>query len=515
MEYNPLASKLDELNFAMSQLEMAKEKILREVDWYKNTDLEVLGNEKIGFLSKVKEKNSIVKTTDNEILAVKTKIKEHEARIAELEVVVTSNFNVKNWYNYIGRPGLEKQQKDCFLEVNARCEQALCIDADVSSVETKIRDLEFCVADLKIYIQPIINPKNWFSSEQFYLRKDGRQFRKEICEEKEKVRVLLRKIDALNPQGLIRDEQEKIREEQEALRKKVSIDEERRVGLLENINALKRSILNAEDEIGRHQMFDAEKKASEFDVVQEKIALVEQDQRSILVKKREVDVELQPIVNEIRILELNIEKFRETIRCARELDEKLSSEDNPYERAMLHNQCENEFGEGRPSRVINYNKKEKRQAERDLSKAQQRAEKVGRIAGRIIRTVVVDGNNMCYEGGKFVGLKPVFVVTRELKKQFNTIVVFDAGIRGLIKSSDSKIKNQFSGFVKIHIVATKQKADETILDLACDDNFAYVISNDRFGDYNDKEVVRKGRVIRHEILNGRVFIHDLNVRESF
>jgi hypothetical protein len=58
-------------------------------------------------------------------------------------------------------------------------------------------------------------------------------------------------------------------------------------------------------------------------------------------------------------------------------------------------------------------------------------------------------------------------------------------------------------------------ADETILDLAGMNDRAYVISNDRFGDFNEKLVVRHGRLIRHEIVGGNVFIHDLQLRVKF
>jgi hypothetical protein len=46
-------------------------------------------------------------------------------------------------------------------------------------------------------------------------------------------------------------------------------------------------------------------------------------------------------------------------------------------------------------------------------------------------------------------------------------------------------------------------------------SFVYVLSNDRFAEYAEKPAVRDGRVLRHEILNGRILVHDLDVAASF
>ena len=57
--------------------------------------------------------------------------------------------------------------------------------------------------------------------------------------------------------------------------------------------------------------------------------------------------------------------------------------------------------------------------------------------------------------------------------------------------------------------------NETVLDLACANELTYVLSNDRFGDFNEKSAVRDGRIIRHEIVNGGVFVHDLQLRAAY
>jgi hypothetical protein len=182
---------------------------------------------------------------------------------------------------------------------------------------------------------------------------------------------------------------------------------------------------------------------------------------------------------------------------------------------MLHKKCEESLGESSPKKFINQQDRILKQIERDYIKAQNRAREVGHKASRVIDTVIIDGNNMCYEGETFVGLNPLKVVTSELQKQYKVIVVFDSKIRQILKSNNADIAAQFPDNIKLHIVANNQFADATILDLAADHKSTYVISNDRFGDYNDKEVVKSNRLIRHEIVNNRAFIHDLNVNVAY
>ena len=121
---------------------------------------------------------------------------------------------------------------------------------------------------------------------------------------------------------------------------------------------------------------------------------------------------------------------------------------------------------------------------------------------------------MCYEGSKFIGLKPLLASTKELKKRYEITIVFDAAIRSQTKSSTKDIADKFDG-VHVHIVASKRLADDTILDVTSNDKYSYIISNDRFGEYKEKEVVKNDRIIRHEILNQQVLIHDLNINTKY
>jgi hypothetical protein len=164
--------------------------------------------------------------------------------------------------------------------------------------------------------------------------------------------------------------------------------------------------------------------------------------------------------------------------------------------------------------VLSDRKRELESVARGIGKLDKRLRSIGQNASRTIKTLVLDGNNLCYQDGTFIRLGVLKALARELASRFEVEIVFDSNIRGQLKMGDDDIRSQFGNGVTAHVVASKQKADETILDSATEPT-AYVISNDRFADFPEKRAVREQRLIRHEILNGKVFIRDLNVATSF
>ena len=182
---------------------------------------------------------------------------------------------------------------------------------------------------------------------------------------------------------------------------------------------------------------------------------------------------------------------------------------------MIHEKCEQSFGTGNPRKIIGKRQHEVRQLERDYDKARRRVEEVARTAARRIDTVVIDGNNLCYEGNRFIGLAAIEALAPLLSRMCAVVVVFDSAIRSMLNSDDSSLQRRLDGHAKVHVVASRRMADETVLDLANGSEFTYVLSNDRFGEFNEKSAVKGGRVIRHEIVNGNVFVHDLQLRVAF
>ena len=151
---------------------------------------------------------------------------------------------------------------------------------------------------------------------------------------------------------------------------------------------------------------------------------------------------------------------------------------------------------------------------RNVGKAHDRVKRVVARGTRDIRALVVDGSNLCYQGGDFIRLAALRPLCDHLIGTYDVTVVFDASIRrklGVL--TDRALRDAFPG-VTVHVVATRMKADETVLGVA-EDPFVFVLSNDRFAEYGEKPAVREGRLIRHEIINGRVLVHDLDISVPF
>jgi rRNA-processing protein FCF1 len=182
---------------------------------------------------------------------------------------------------------------------------------------------------------------------------------------------------------------------------------------------------------------------------------------------------------------------------------------------MIHEKCEELFGIGRPLRVISQQQKDIRQIKRDYQKLEKRVAEVASKASRTIDVIVIDGNNLCYDDVGFIGLSALETLVPILNREHTIVIVFDSAIRRMLKTNDRGLQKSLGDDIQVHVVASGSVADETVLDLAAKNDHTYILSNDRFGDYNDKEVVRAGRIIRHEIVGGQVFVHDLNARCNY
>jgi rRNA-processing protein FCF1 len=281
------------------------------------------------------------------------------------------------------------------------------------------------------------------------------------------------------------------------------------------LEAARTRITTVASELERHRTFDLPRQQGELARLKEGIAGKTSELALVADRKRRVDEILTPLVQEMQNLESRKRQARSDLDSAEELDRRLSAAPSSYERAMIHEQCERRFGTGSPRKIIGGRQREVRQLERDYNKASRRVEEVARTAARQIDTVVIDGNNLCYEGNRFIGLAAVEALLPSLSRMCAVVVVFDSAIRRLLNTDDSALQGRLASHAKVHVVASRRMADETVLDLASASEFTYVLSNDRFGDFNEKAAVKGGRVIRHEIVNGNVFVHDLQLRAAY
>jgi len=327
---------------------------------------------------------------------------------------------------------------------------------------------------LNAQVRTLFNPINWFASDQTQLR----QQRKEVVSARQA-------------------------EQAESSRLAVEIE-----------NTF-RSVADQEMTIAQHSAFDADARRKALRKIENQLATELPRRKRILARKQAVDKALQPVLEQMQQYEQVKQRAESDKARAAALDRAISNAGNSYEKAMIHKQCESEFGIGRPARVIERCDREIDRINRDYEKAYRRAAEVGQKASRTIDSIIIDGNNLCYDSKKFIGLGALKSAISFLRSDYSVTVVFDAAIRGMLQADDQAIGRALGDDVTVHIVSTGSKADETILNLAGTDKTAYILSNDRFGEYNDKSAVREKRILRHEIVNGRVFVHDLNFEGTY
>lgn len=266
---------------------------------------------------------------------------------------------------------------------------------------------------------------------------------------------------------------------------------------------------------GSQDSFDLESRKKHADHLEAQLSSLQKEIERISEEKQRVDALLSPILEQIRDAKSKRSEAIFNRDRARELCESISNQSNSYERAMLHKQCEAEFGVGSPGKVVASNESEIRRIDRDLEKLTMRAQQIGIKAAREIKKVILDGNNLCYQSGDFIGLSALKAAVPALAEDYDVVVVFDSSIRRAIRLGDADIRSEFGEAAQVHIVASKVKADETILDIADQDSTAFIVSNDRFSDFFEKSAVQDRRLIRHEIVSGRVLIHDLGISERY
>lgn len=276
-----------------------------------------------------------------------------------------------------------------------------------------------------------------------------------------------------------------------------------------------RSHQQRQAQLEKHSAIDPLELKSDLNALNSHLEQLRIEFANTLSDKQRVDALLSPMILEQRNLTIHLQSLQREVKLAESFDQRLSHASNGYEKKLVHDECSKTFdGEGRPGRVKQQKQREMLTTRRNLEKVEARLKQLVQLASRTISTLVIDGNNLCYEGGEFIGLDPLYAITNALAEDFRVIVVFDASIRKLLRMNDQQVAHGFPREVMVHVVASKQAADQTVLETASASD-AYVISNDRFRDFADKAAVSDQRLIRHEIVAGKVLIHDLNLAVPF
>lgn len=203
------------------------------------------------------------------------------------------------------------------------------------------------------------------------------------------------------------------------------------------------------------------------------------------------------------------------ISRAEAFNSSLNNSISKIESAKIHDQCERVLGDRSPRNILKNSRGALRGVDDRIRKLQDRIDSLIRFATLDIRHIIIDGNNLCYEGKRFLKLAALEAVVPILARQYKVTLIFDASIRRKLELNSKDIEARFPQTERVHIVASKRTADETVLAAAADDPHTFVLSNDRFVDYPEKTAVKEGRVLRHEIVSQAAYIHELRIAARF
>jgi chromosome segregation ATPase len=228
-----------------------------------------------------------------------------------------------------------------------------------------------------------------------------------------------------------------------------------------------------------------------------------------------IETKVRPHTQELDRLKSELATFNADIARAGRFEQELSSASNSYERAMIHKECEAKFGTGSPKQVTNERRGRIRSLENNIPKLERRIRDELQKLERIVGHLLIDGNNACYERGSFIGLRAISALLRELGNRYKITVVFDARIRDLMRTDTQGIERALGTSVNTYVAPTKTAADEYLLKLADQDNSAFILSNDRYAEFHDYNVVKSGRVFRFLIAEGTLMANDIDISVNF
>jgi len=310
-------------------------------------------------------------------------------------------------------------------------------------------------------------------------------------------------------------EQKQLRVESNALRKELSAVNERLVNDNQALSKVRSDLSSAQKRISEHKSFNLNDAETQLAAIQPKTRQIASDLAAAKIELERIEEKIRPHSQELERLETELETFNSDIAKADRLDRDLTAAANSYERAMIHQECEEKFGSGSPRHVIIDRRGKIRRLENNIPKLERRIRDELKKLDRTISHLVIDGNNACYEGQSFIGLRGISALLEVLGDRFKVTVVFDASIRAMLQSDNQGIEKVLSPKAATHVAPTKTAADEYLMKLAGKDQSVFILSNDRFAEYHDYDVVKSRRVLRFLIADGKLMANELDISISF
>lgn len=310
-------------------------------------------------------------------------------------------------------------------------------------------------------------------------------------------------------------EQRRLRYECNRLQREISKTSKRLLREKEALSKISLDLTSLKKRISEYESFDIKDAEEQLAVVKPKTQRIASALTAAKGELKKIEKKVEPHLQELERLEAELANFKSEIAKANLLENSLSAADNSYEKAKIHQECEEKFGFGSPKRVINDRQGGIRRIKNNIPKRQRRIREELKKLDRTISHLIVDGNNVCYEGKSFIGLRAVTALLQALGDRFKVTVVFDASIRRLMKTDNQGISELIGPKVATHVAPTKTAADEFLMKLAGRDKSVYIFSNDRFSEYHDYDAVKSDRVLRFLIADDRLMANELDISVDF
>ncbi|MBD0865214.1 MAG: hypothetical protein GDA36_06175 [Rhodobacteraceae bacterium] len=270
--------------------------------------------------------------------------------------------------------------------------------------------------------------------------------------------------------------------------------------------------INAErDRITEHENFDPENAKRRLACVTEDIQRSESDFATVSAELERIEARIHPHMLEHERLKSKRAALEADIGNAEQFIQNLEYAANSYERRVIHQKCEEKFGTGNPNKAIGDRRRKIQTLDNNIPKIERRIQEELKKQYRTIDHILIDGNNICYERQVFIGLRGISALLPALRDRFKVTVVFDASIRAMLNTGTHGIGRLLGPKVSTYVVPAKTAADEYLMRLADEGKNTFILSNDRFAEYYDYNVVTTGRILPFMIADGKLMVNDLDI----
>lgn len=281
-----------------------------------------------------------------------------------------------------------------------------------------------------------------------------------------------------------------------------------------NYSNIIKEIKNKENEINSFLEFDYNKHTLILNLLDKEIDNSNREKKYLKSKHDDFDYLIYDSVENIKEIERKVCNLNKDILSLSDFVTKISKCENHVEKSELLNTFYKKHPNQQPKQLLEKQKKSLKKLESDLKKITTELELKSQRERRVIDKIIIDGNNLCHKtisNGGFIGLSALVAIVPELLfKNLKFIIVFDSSIYKTYRYTE--ILNTLG--IEANFIVAEGKADETIINLANEENY-FILSNDKFIEYKARPVIRRNGVFRHEVIDGRIIINELNINQKF